>query len=176
MVHLPAPPRFTLPPPPMPPSDLFDASYLSQLTCSSIRQQQQQQSPHLQSLQANSRLILISSGTFLIVAILLSILVIVIQYYRQRSSLLESIKKKPLESVGTISSDSSLSNSRSYETISSRHTGIYLESIDTSATTYSTDPSHIICYHCQHDHGVMETATAIRHPPPYYHTLDILPS
>ena len=171
MVHLPAPPRFTLPPPPMPPSDLFDASFLSQLTCSSIRQQQ---SPQQQNFQANSRLILISSGTFLVIAILLSVLVLVIQYYRQRRSLLQSLKKQPLASVGTMSSESSVSNSRSYETISSRHTGVYLESIDTSATTYSTEPSRIVCLHCQHDHSVA-TATAV-HPPPYYHTLDILPS
>jgi hypothetical protein len=63
-----------------------------------------------------------------------------------------------------------MNNSRSYETISSEHTGVYVESIDTSATTYSTDPSNIVCLHCQHEHDYSTTS-----PPPYYHTLDIHP-
>lgn len=158
MFHLPPPPRFVLPPPPMPGSDLFDLNLLTQLTCSSIRQRHQQIT--------NPRLILISCLTFLILALLLTLLVIVIQFSRQRNAATHSNKSKPSPPNAT-----SVASSRSYETISSQHTGIYLESIDTSATTYSTDPSQHVCLQCQHDREQSSIS-----PPPYYHTLDILPS
>jgi hypothetical protein len=163
MVQLPPPPRFVLPPPPMQLFDVFDTKLLAQLTCSSIRQQQHH-------LLTNPRLILISSLIFLFIAVLLTVLVIIVQVYRQRkSSSLTSLKSMPPRIIS--SNDISLSSSRSYETISSKHTGLYLESIDTSATTYSTDPSNIVCIHCQQDR---EHSTALSRP--YYHTLDILPT
>ena len=160
MVHLSAPPRFTLPPPPMPSSDVFDATILSQLTCSSIRQQ------HQLPL-SNPRLILISSIVFVVFALLMTLIVILFQILRQRKL---STVANSSKSSATTNSDRSMSTSRSYETISSKHNGFYLESIDTSATTYSTDPSHTICFHCQQDREQSPISL------PYYHTLDILPS
>ena len=65
MSRLPPPPQFILPPPPMPPSDILDVKLISQLTCSSIRQQYQQTIN-------NSRLILFASAS-VIAAILLFI-------------------------------------------------------------------------------------------------------
>ena len=163
MFHLPPPPRFVLPPPPMPASDLFDLKLLTQLTCSSIRQRHPQIT--------NPRLILISCLTFLILALLLTLLVIVVQFSRQRKDSTASNKSKPPPTTASTFHAISVASSRSYETISSRHTGIYLESTDTSATTYSTDPSQHGCLHCQHDRDQSSVS-----PPPYYHTLDILPS
>ena len=141
MFHLPPPPRFILPPPPMFSSDIFHSKILLRLTCSSIRQQQI----------INPRLVIISCTTFFIISILLTLFYIWIQSNRHRQkSLLNNSKNV------------SICSTRSYETISSRHTGIYLESINTSATTLSTNPSHTICIHCQR----------IYSPLPYYYTID----
>jgi hypothetical protein len=155
MQHLPAPPAFTLPPPPMPPLEFFDSQIFSQLSCSSIR--------HRPNASSNSRLILISSIVFLIIALLFTLLLIVIQLYRQRKV------PSSTSTIKTTRPGPSVPTSRSYETISSKHTGVYLESIDTSATTYSTDPSQSICLHCQQEreHRIGSP------PPPFYHILDV---
>lgn len=162
MVHLAAPPRFALPPPPMPPSEIFDANLLSQLTCSSIRQQQA----------SNPRLILISSMFFVAFALMLTLVIILIQIFRQRKHISSSNSSKSTSISQTMtSSERSISTFQSYETISSRYTGYYLESVNTSATTCSTDRSQTICLHCQQDRQPSSIS-----PPPFYHTLDILPS
>ncbi len=161
MFRLPPPPRFTLPPPPMLSSDIFDTKLLFRLSCSSI-QQQNRQMPNL-------RLIVISCIIFLIIILLFTLLFIIIQFYRQRKSLFYNYESK--SSPKTLPNNSSMNSSRSYETISSKHTVGYVESIDTSATTYSTDPSHIICHHCHQEHDNSTTSL-----PVYYHILDILPS
>ena len=163
MFRLPPPPRFTLPPPPMPPAGFFDTKFMFRPTCSSMQQHQ-----HL----TNPRLILISSITFFVIALLSTLLLVLIQLYRRRGRSSSHAPSKASSTPVTTSVASTMARCRSYETISSRYTGIYLESIDTSATTYSTDPSHTICLHCQHEHD--HPAALI--PPPYYHTLDILPS
>lgn len=157
MVRLQAPPRFNLPPPPMFPSEFIDKNLIIRLTCSSIRQELYDDSI------PKSRLIAISCITALIFFLLFIILLILIQIFRRRKSL----SKPPI----IPSNVNTLNPSRSYETISSQHTGIYVESIDTSATTFSTDPSSIICHHCH-----QERDYSINSLPPYYHTLDILPS
>jgi len=164
MFRLPPPPRFNLPPPPMLLSDISETKLFFRLTCSSIRQQEQyQQIP-------KSRLIAISSITFLIMILLFTLLFIIIKLYRQRKSSSYNSQSKP--PPPPIQSNTCLMNSsRSYETISSEHTGVYVESINTSATTYSTDPSNIICLHCHQEHDF-----SIISSPPYYHTLDILPT
>jgi len=140
MLRLLPPPQFTLPPPPMFPSDIFDSKILLQLTCSSIRQQQ-----------INPPSILISCIIFFLIAIILTLLFISIQFYCRKKTSTNNLHSKPT---------STICNSRSYETISS---GVYLESINTSATTLSTNPSSIISnyYH------------RISSPPPSYY--DILP-
>jgi hypothetical protein len=159
MFRLPPPPRFNLSPPPILSSDIFERNLLFQLTCSSIRQQEQyKQIP-------KSRLIAISCIAFLIMILLFMILFIIIQLYRQRKSLSYNSQSKP---PPIQSNTISMNTSRSYETISSEHTGVYVDSIDTSATTYSTDPSNIICLHCH-----QERDYSIPSPPPYYHTLDV---
>jgi hypothetical protein len=122
---LPPPPRFTLPPPPM---FSLDWKILLQLTCSSIRKQQI----------TNPYLILVSCVIFFLIAILLTLLFVWIQSNRLKT-LSNNYKSEPI-STGSISS------SRFYETISSQHTGIYLESINTSATTLSTDPNSSLCH------------------------------
>ena len=166
MFRLPPPPRFALPPPPMLSSDIFDARLLFRLTCSSIRQQQHGQI-------TNMRLVIISCITFLIIVFLFTLLFIIIQFYRRQKSLLHNYQSKPpLPPTSVIKSNNlSMNNSRSYETISSLHTGVYVDSIDTSATTYSTDPSNSICLHYHQEHDYSSAS-----PPPYYHTLDILPA
>ena len=164
MFHLPPPPRFNLPPPPMLSSDIFDTKILFQLTCSSIRQgKSSSQIP-------KSRLIAIGSITFLIVILLFILLFILIKLCRRRKSSLDNSQSSKPTTIPH-ANPRSMTSSRSYETISSQHTGVYIESIDTSATTYSTDPSNIVCLHCQQEHDYSTTL-----PPPYYHTLDILPS
>jgi hypothetical protein len=160
MVRLPPPPRFYLPPPPMLLSDLFDTKVFFQLTCSSIRQQE-----HYRQI-PKSRLIAISCITFLIIILLLILFFLIIQVCRRRrSSLPNNYPSKP---ISTQSNSLSTNRSRSYETISSEHTGVYVESIDTSATTYSTNPSSIVCHHCHQERDYSTIS-----PPPYYHTLDI---
>ena len=158
MVRLPAPPRFNLPPPPMFPSEFFDMNLVIRLTCSSIRQE------HHDDQIPKSRLIAISCITALIIFLLFVILLIIIRIFHRRKSF--SNDEHPSKS-----NPSTLNPSRSYETISSQHTAIYVESIDTSATTFSTEPSSIICHHCH-----QERDYSINSLPPYYHTLDILPS
>jgi hypothetical protein len=164
MFRLPPPPRFTLPPPPMLSADVFDTKLLFRLTCSSIRQDQYKKL-------TNPRLILISCITFLIIAMLFTLVFVLIQSYRRRKSLSNNDKLKASPPV-IPSNHLSMSSSRSYETISSAHTGIYVESIDTSATTLSTNPSNIICLNCHQESDYSN----ISPPPPYYHTLDILPT
>jgi hypothetical protein len=111
MFHLPPPPRFILPPPPTFPSEKM----LLQLTCSSIRHQQQQQ--------IDPQLILISCFILFIIVIFLTI-----SLNRRQKTLTNNLNSK-------ISRDLSIYTNRSYETISS---GIYLESVNT------TNPCHEI--------------------------------
>ncbi|CAF2211332.1 unnamed protein product [Rotaria magnacalcarata] len=163
MFRLPPPPRFTLPPPPKPSSDIFDRKLLSQLTCSSIRQQHR--------LLTNPRLIAISSISFLIVLFLCTLLFMLIHFYRRQRSSDYSNTPKPLSTLNMKPKNSTMYTSRSYESISSQHTGVYVESIDTSATTFSTDQTNVICLYC-HRERVYSNASL----PPYYHTLDTLSS
>jgi hypothetical protein len=163
MVHLPPPPRFNLPPPPMLSSDIFNNKVFFQLTCSSIRQQQ-----HHYPQMPKSRLIAISCITFLTILLLMILFFLIIRFCRRRRSLTNNYPSKP---ISTQPNTLSTNRSRSYETISSMHTGVYVESFDTSATTYSTDPSSIVCHHCHQERDYSTIS-----PPPYYHTLDILPS
>ncbi len=162
MFRLPPPPHFNLPPPPMLSLDIIETKLVFRLTCSSIRQQEQYQKI------PKSRLIAISCITFLIIILLFTLLFIIIKLCRQRKSLSYNSQSKP---PPIQSNTCSINSSRSYETISSEHTGVYVESINTSATTYSTNPSNIICLHCHQEHDF-----SIISPPPYYHTLDVLPS
>ncbi|CAF0818867.1 unnamed protein product [Rotaria sp. Silwood1] len=151
----PPPPRFTLPPPPMFLSDdIIDRKILFQLTCSSIRQQQQYRQIN------NSRLIIISCISFLIFILLF----IIIQFYRRRKSLFYNYKSKP----STISNNETLSNNCSYETISTEHTGTCIQSIDTSATTISTDLHNFTCLYYQQERDYSNASSS-----PYYHTLEI---
>lgn len=159
MSRLPPPPPFTLPPPPMPPADLFDTNIVSQLTCSSIRQ-------HYQQTMISSRLILIASATVLAAIILFIITLIWLLSFRKQKPLdqkSKSLQRRPMP-IDSIN-DWSTYSSRSYETVSSDHTGIYLESVDTSATTCSTDATSVICTECIRQHGLQ--------PAPYYHILNI---
>ena len=162
MVRLLPPPRFNLPPPPMLSSDLFDATLSIRLTCSSIGQQE-----HYRQI-PKSRLIAISSITFLLVLLFSIFLFLIIQFCRRRKSFSNTSPSKP---TSIQSNHIVINHSRSYETISSAHTGVYVESIDTSATTFSTDPSSVVCHHCLQERDYSTISL-----PPYYHTLDILPS
>lgn len=68
--------------------------------------------------------------------------------------------------------DLSTSSSRSYETISSDHTGVYLESVDTSATTCSMDTAVAICMECNRQQQATQYFS-------YYHILgvpDVVPN
>jgi hypothetical protein len=106
------------------PTAALDSKILLRLTCSSIPQQQQ----------INPQLILISCFMFFIIAIFLTLSFIWIQSYHRQKPFTNNLASK-------IPKDLSICSSRSYETISS---GIYLESINTSATTLSTNPNSII--------------------------------
>ena len=163
MSRLPAPPRFTLPPPPMPPSHLFDKGIVSQLTCTSIGQPQEQ-------IWTTARLVLMGAASCLIVLLLFTIILIWLWTSRQQKRSLgkQGPSKKssipPPASINTLD-DRTRDGNRSYETISSDHTDAYLESVDTSATTCSIDTSSIICIECQRQH--------ILAPRPYYHIVQI---
>lgn len=164
MPQLPPPPRFTLPPPPMPSSDIFDLKMISQLTCSSIRQH----------TIANSHLILFASAS-VIAAILIFIITLTIWLLsssssRKQKKLNNNHNTKPATSIDSMN-DLSICSSRSYETVSSDHTGAYLQSVDTSATTCSADTTAVICTECHQQYGLQ--------PTPYYHILnmpDVVPN
>ncbi|CAF0753610.1 unnamed protein product [Adineta steineri] len=171
MVRLAPPPTFTLPPPPMFPSDILDMKLVFRFSCSSIRQRQHQ---HQQII--NSRSIMFSCITFLIIILLFALLFLISKFYRIPKSSSINYKSKSLSqplpppSLSNMKSTNlSMNTSRSYETISSIDTGLYVNSIDTSATTYSTDPSNVIYLHCSQGHDY----STISPPPPYYHTLNI---
>jgi hypothetical protein len=117
-------------------------------------------------------LIVISCIAFLITILLFTLVFIIIQSYRRRKTVSYNYESKPPSTSVMKANNLPMNRSRSYETISSQHTGVYVESINTSATTYSTDPSNIICIHCHQEHDYSTTTS----PAPYYHTLDILPS
>ncbi|CAF1098082.1 unnamed protein product [Adineta ricciae] len=164
MVQLPPPPRFNLPPPPMPPTDFIDMKVISRLTCSSIRQQYQETA-------MNSRLIFLATA-IVIVAILLLIITLIWLLFSSRKRKHEVVNEKPKISsqfADNLNSMSDLStcSSRSYETVSYNHTGIYLDSVDTSATTCSTDVTAEIHseYYQQYDFQPQSTS--------YYHVLNI---
>lgn len=157
MSRLPPPPQFLVPPPPMPSLDMLDLKIVSQLTCSSIRQQQSQAT-------ANSRLIILAGGSVLIAMLFLTITLIWLFSSRKQKQQQKSHHAKPTTSNKSVNNLSTFS-SRSYETISSDHTGIYVESIDTSATTCSMDTTGVICMECYHQHTFQ--------PPPYYHIISI---
>ncbi|CAF0818553.1 unnamed protein product [Rotaria sp. Silwood1] len=160
------PPRFTLPPPPMPPSDIFDRKMVSQLTCSSIQQQYQQTMTH-------SRLILFTSASVITAIVLFIITLIWLLSSRKQKQSYNNHNLKSTKPPTPINSmfDLSTCSSRSYETISSNHTGVYLESVDTSATTCSIDTTGVICIECNQQHGFQ--------PAPYYHIFrvpDVVPN
>ncbi|CAF0761391.1 unnamed protein product [Rotaria sordida] len=164
---LPPPPLFTLPPPPMPPSDLFDLKIVSQLTCSSIQQQYQQ------TMTTSSRLILFTSASVIVAILLFIITLIWLLSSRKQKQSHNNHNLKSTQPPTSIDSmfDLSTSSSRSYETISSNHTGVYLESVDTSATTCSIDTTGAICIECNRQHGLP--------PAPYYHIFhvpDVVPN
>lgn len=166
MFHLPPPPLFTLPPPPMLPSDFIHKQVLSQLTCSLIRQK-----PQPFRLITNPRLIVISSISFLIVILLSVLLFMCVQYYHRKRSLVNNDKSKSIRSVpDTRYNNVTMYTSRSYESISSAYTGIYVESIDTTATTFSTDQSNM-CIYCHQERDYSNASL-----PPFYHTLDTVSS
>lgn len=158
MPRLPSPPQFTLPPPPMPPSDIFDLKAISQLTCSSIRQQQQ-------IIITNSQLILLTSACVITAIIIFTItLIIWLLSSRKPKQSYYNQNTKPTIPIDSMN-DLSICSSRSYETVSSDHTGLYLESVDTSATTCSADTTIVICIECSQQRGLQ--------PAPYYHILSI---
>lgn len=157
MSRLPPPPRFILPPPPMPSSDIFDLKIISQLTCSSIRQQYQQTI-------TSSRLILFASASVIAAILIFTITLIWLLSSRKQKQTYNNHNSKPSTSIDSMN-DLSTCSSRSYETVSSDHTGVYLESVDTSATTCSTDTTGVICIQCYCQHGFQ--------PAPYYHILNI---
>ncbi|CAF2395950.1 unnamed protein product [Rotaria sp. Silwood2] len=161
------PPRFTLPPPPMPPSNIFDLKIVSQLTCSSIQQQKYQQT------MTSSRLILFTSASVIAAILLFIITLIWLLLSRKQKQSYNNHNLKSTQPPTSIDSmfDSSTRSSCSYETISSNHTGVYLESVDTSATTCSIDTTDIICIECNRQHGLQ--------PAPYYHIFhvpDVVPN
>ena len=156
MSRLPAPPQFLLPPPPMPSSDMIDLKIMSQLTCSSIRQYQQTTS--------NWRLFVLASGSALIAILLLTVTLIWLFSSRKRIQSKKTHFEKPATAINSIN-DLTMCSSRSYKTISSDHTGIYVESIDTSATTCSIDTTDVRCMECYYQH--------VLQPTPYYHILSI---
>jgi len=157
MSQLPPPPRFILPPPPMPSSDIFDLKILSQLTCSSIRQQYQQTI-------TSSHLILFASASVIAAILLFTITLIWFLSSRKHKQSYNNHNSKPSTSIDSMN-DLSTCSSRSYETVSLDHTGIYLESVDTSATTCSTDTTGVICTECYRQNSLQ--------PVPYYHILSI---
>jgi hypothetical protein len=158
--RLPPPPRFTLPPPPMPPSDLFDTNIVSQLTCSSIRQQYEQTT-------TSSRLILFGTASLIGAILLFAITLIWLLLLRKpKPSYVDQNSKPPRPPISIDSmNDYSTCSSRSYDTISTDHTGVYLESVDTSVTTCSADATGVMCVECYRQHGLQ--------PTPYYHVLNV---
>ncbi|UJR28225.1 hypothetical protein I4U23_009475 [Adineta vaga] len=162
MFQLPPPPRFNLPPPPMPPTDLIDVKIVSQLTCSSFRQ-------HAQETTMNVHLILFASA-IVIVAILLLILTLIwllLSSRKRKQQSCENLKSpQAIQAIDSIN-DWSTCSSRSYETVSFDHTGIYLESVDTSATTCSTDVTGEVCTECCQHYSYQPQ------PTPYYHVINI---
>ncbi|CAF0744704.1 unnamed protein product [Adineta steineri] len=167
MPRLPPPPRFTLSPPPMPPSDIFDRKLISQLTCSSIRQ-------HGQETILDSHLIFFASATVIAAILLFIITLIWLLSSRKQKQSYDNSKSKPSQVPKSIESMNDLStcSTCSYETVSPNHTGIYLESVDTSATTCSTDVTTSgVCYECYQHHDQQSI--------PYYHVIcipDVVPN
>ena len=163
MPRLPAPPRFTMPPPPMPPTHLFEKSIVSHLTCSSIGEQYEQ-------TWTTTRLVLLGGASCLIVFLLFTITLVWLLTFRQqkRSYGKQQPSKKPssppIVSANAIH-DWTTEDNRSYETVSSDHTDAYLQSVDTSVTTCSMDTSSIVCIECRRQH--------ILAPRPHYHLLHI---
>jgi hypothetical protein len=156
MSRLPPPPQFILPPPPVPSSDIFDVKVISQLTCSSIRQHYQQST--------SFHLILLTSASVIAAIILLTFTLICFISSRKPKQLQKNYHVKPVTSIDSMN-DLSTCSSRSYETVSSNHTGAYVQSIDTSATTCSIDTTGVICIECYHQHNFQ--------PTPYYQILNI---
>jgi hypothetical protein len=157
MSRLPPPPQFILPPPPMPSSDIFDLKLISQLTCSSIQQQYKQ-------IITSSHLILFTSAGVIAAILLFTITLIWLLLSRKQKQSYNNHNSKLSTSINSMN-DLSTCSSRSYETVSSDHTGVYLESVDTSATTCSTDTTGVICIECYRQHSLQ--------PVPYYHILNI---
>jgi hypothetical protein len=141
----------------MPSSDTFDLKIISQLTCSSIRQQYQQTI-------TSTHLILFASASVIAAILLFTITLIWLLLSRKQTQSCNKHNSKPSTSIDSMN-DLSTCSSRSYETVSSNHTGVYLESVDTSATTYSTDTTGTICIECYRQHNLQ--------PAPYYHILNI---
>jgi len=143
----------------MPSSDILDLKMISQLTCSSIRQQYQQTI-------VNSRLIVFTSACIIAALLLFTITLVWFLSSRKQKQkqAYNTHNSKPSTSIDSMN-DLSTCSSRSYETVSSDHTGVYLESVDTSATTCSTDTTGVICIECYRQRGLQ--------PAPYYYILNI---
>lgn len=154
MFRLPPPPQFNLPPPPMPVSDLIDTELISQLTCSSIRQQSQKTID-------SSRLILFTSACALTAIVLLTITLIIFLLIRKK----KQIDDKPIPKSTIVATTATNPFNRSYTSVSSSQTGIYIDSINTSATTCSIDTNSEFCFEC-HRHRSRATT-------PYYQILSI---
>ena len=162
MVRLPPPPRFTIPPPPMLPTDLFGANNFAQLTCSSIQQS-------IQPTWTMTRFLLFTSASCLVAVLLFTITFIWLLAIRKQKQFhikqhVKSSSTQPPVKINTIN-DWSTDSNRSYETISTDHTGEYVESVDTSATMCSIETDSIVCIESQRQqyHPMM----------PYYHVLNI---
>ena len=164
---LPPPPHFSLPPPPMPSSDIFDIEMVSQLTCSSIRLEYRQ-------AMISSHLILFASASVIIAILLFIISLIWLRSSRTQEKSYNNnyhLKLTPKSASIDLINDCSTYSSQSYETVSSNHMGIYLESVDTSATTCSTDTMGAIYNECYWQHRL--------EPAHYYQILnmpDIVPN
>ena len=154
MSRLPPPPQFSIPPPPVPTSEIFDVKILSQLTCSSIRQ-------HYQQPTTNIRLILLACASVIVAFLLLTLTIIWLMSSRKVKQIQKNSHAKPVNSMNDLSTCSS----RSYETVSSNYTSAYIQSVDTSATTCSIDTTSSVYTQYYYPHHF--------HPTPYYHVLNI---
>ena len=163
MSRLPSPPRFTIPPPPMPPTDFLGADVFAQLTCSSMRQS-------VQPTWTLTRLFLFASAICLITILLFTIILIWLLAIRKQKQFhakqhIKSSQIKPTVTIDSIN-DRSTNSQCSYETISTDHTGEYVQSADTSATMCSIATDSAICLECQR-HSYHSRRTH------YYHVVNV---
>ena len=169
MSRLPPPPRFTIPPPPMPPADSLSANLFAQLTCSSMRQS-------VEPTWTLTRLFLFASAICLITILLFTITLIWLLAIRKQKQFHRKQHEKPSQMQPSATTNSindwSTNSHRSYATISTEPTGEYVESADTSATMCSVETDSAICVECQR-HPYYPARTH------YYHVVnvpDLVPS